>query len=230
MDRKNGHGTKKPQKPRGPGAKKPPAPAATSVQLSNIERSERGHSRPPLARMVRLHEWLMANRYPNCRKIAEEFEVSGKTVQRDINFMRDQMGLPIDYDKGRFGFHYTRPVTGFPAMALAEGKAKKNPWHQSIPPALGVPSQLSASDRRASVPGRIRFDSEAAAAVRRRIWHPTQVIRNLPGGGIELSLRARDEWEIARWVLSWAGRASVIEPVRLRQQVRQLAREIAARH
>jgi predicted DNA-binding transcriptional regulator YafY len=193
-------------------------------------RSERGYSRPPLARMVRIHDWLMANRYPNCRKIAEEFEVSPKTVQRDINFMRDQMGLPIDYDKARFGFHYTRPVIGFPAMALAEGKPRTSPWRQTPPPALGVPPQLSASDHRGSVQVRIRFDSEVAAAVRRRIWHPTQVIRSLPGGGIEISMRARDEGEIARWVLSWAGRASVIEPLRLRQRVRQLAREIAARH
>ncbi len=193
-------------------------------------RTERGHSRPPLARMVRIHEWLMEHRFPNCRKIADEFEVSPKTVQRDINFMRDQMGLPIDYDNSRFGFHYTRPVTGFPAMGLPNARPKKNPWRFASPPALGEPPHLSPGDRRTGIPVRIRFDAESARAVRRRIWHPTQLIRAIPGGCIELSLVVRDDWEIARWVLSWAGHASVVDPTRIRTLVRQLARDIATRH
>src|SRR5476651_651755 len=43
-----------------------------------------GFSRPPLERMQRLHEMLSANRYPNCRNMAAEFEVSTKTIQRDL--------------------------------------------------------------------------------------------------------------------------------------------------
>jgi predicted DNA-binding transcriptional regulator YafY len=45
-----------------------------------------------------------------------------------------------------------------------------------------------------------------------------------------MTLRARDEWEIARWVLSWGAHAWVIEPPRLRNRVRELAREILTRH
>ncbi len=44
----------------------------------------------------------------------------GKTIQRDIDFMRDQLGLPIEYDAQRFGFHYTEPVTNFPTMQISE--------------------------------------------------------------------------------------------------------------
>ncbi len=30
--------------------------------------------------------------------------------------MRDQLGLPIEYDQLRFGFMYTEPVTHFPSI------------------------------------------------------------------------------------------------------------------
>jgi predicted DNA-binding transcriptional regulator YafY len=69
-----------------------------------------------------MHERLKAGRYPNCRKLADELEVSSKTVQRDIDFMRDQLGLPIEYDQLHFGFYYTEPVANFPTIEISEGE------------------------------------------------------------------------------------------------------------
>ena len=79
-------------------------------------------SRPPLERMMRLHERLKANGFPNCRKLAEELEVSAKTIQRDIDFMRDRLGLPIEYDQLRFGFYYSEPVATFPSIEVSQGE------------------------------------------------------------------------------------------------------------
>src|SRR5439155_25259681 len=79
-------------------------------------------SRPPLARMMRMHERLKAGRYPNCRKLADELEVSSKTVQRDIDFMRYQLGLPIEHDELHFGFYYTEPVANFPNIEISQGE------------------------------------------------------------------------------------------------------------
>jgi proteasome accessory factor B len=72
--------------------------------------------------MLRIHERLAAERYPNCSALAVEFEVSPKTVQRDIDFMRDQMLLPIDYDQMRHGFRYTKPVGQFPMLTVSAGE------------------------------------------------------------------------------------------------------------
>jgi predicted DNA-binding transcriptional regulator YafY len=80
------------------------------------------YSRPPLERMMRMHERLKAGRYPNCRKLAQELEVSSKTVQRDIDFMRYRLGLPIEYDQLHFGFYYTEPVSNFPNIEISEGE------------------------------------------------------------------------------------------------------------
>jgi predicted DNA-binding transcriptional regulator YafY len=80
-------------------------------------------SRPPLVRMLRIHERLRdRSRQTNCRQLARELEVSYKTVQRDIDFMRDQMELPIDYDRTTKGFFYTRPVVQFPSVQVSEGE------------------------------------------------------------------------------------------------------------
>src|SRR5438477_4211027 len=92
-----------------------------SIKLSPT-RSTALHSRPPLERMMRMHERLKAGRYPNCRKLADELEVSSKTVQRDIDFMRYRMGLPIEYDQLHFGFYYTEPVSSFPNVDISEGE------------------------------------------------------------------------------------------------------------
>jgi proteasome accessory factor B len=79
-------------------------------------------SRPPLERMMRLHERLKAGVFPNCRKLASELEVSAKTIQRDIDFMRDRLGLPIEYDQLQFGFYYTEPVATFPSIEVSQGE------------------------------------------------------------------------------------------------------------
>src|SRR5947207_9049778 len=84
--------------------------------------ADRGFSRPPLQRMMRLHAALKARRFPNCQEIAAELEVSAKTIQRDIDFMRYRLGLPIDYHPREFGFYYTEPVTGFPSIEVSQGE------------------------------------------------------------------------------------------------------------
>lgn len=77
-------------------------------------------SRPPLARMLRIHEQLKGNRMPNCSQLALDLEVATKTVQRDIEFMRDRMDLPIEFDFRRNGFRYTTPVENFPTVQVTE--------------------------------------------------------------------------------------------------------------
>ena len=67
-----------------------------------------------------MHQHLKACRYPNCQKLANKLEVSWKTVQRDIDFMRYRPGLPIDYDQLHFGFNYTEPAFSFPNKEISE--------------------------------------------------------------------------------------------------------------
>ena len=48
--------------------------------------------------MLRIHQALQAGGFPNASKLAREIEVSTKTIHRDIEFMRDRLNLPIEFD------------------------------------------------------------------------------------------------------------------------------------
>lgn len=310
-------------------------------------------SRTPLARMLRIHQRLLEGRHPNCSTLARDIEVSSKTVQRDLDYMRDQLGLPIDYDAVRRGYRYTQPVRHFPSIPTTEGEVlalfvaqkaleqyrgtpfeqplakafaklaealddgvsvdlgelagalsfrhtgvaltrleifqtvttglmesrelafsyrklngsrpeqrRVRPYHlasidgqwylfaydlarkdirtfvlgriQSVP-TLGdsfeKPADFSLSERLMGSFGvfsgggrhrvRIAFDPFAAQLVRERSWHPSQEIRELPDGGLELLLELDALEEIERWILSWGGHARVVSPKLLQQRVRQ---------
>lgn len=75
-----------------------------------------------MARMLEIHGLLMKAQYPNCTQIGVALEVSAKTIQRDIDFMRDQLSLPIDYDSVRRGFYYTESVRQFPTVQVSDGE------------------------------------------------------------------------------------------------------------
>lgn len=51
-----------------------------------------------LERYYWFHGQLKAGRYPNAKKLSEKFEISQKQAQRDIEFMRDRLGVPLIYD------------------------------------------------------------------------------------------------------------------------------------
>lgn len=79
-------------------------------------------SRPPLERMLRIHEELQRGAATNCTKLAAWLEVSVRTIMRDLEFMRDRLQLPIEFDGTRNTFFYTQPVMNFPTVQATEGE------------------------------------------------------------------------------------------------------------
>jgi predicted DNA-binding transcriptional regulator YafY len=74
------------------------------------------------ARVFWIDHQLAANRYPNARTIAEHFEISMKTGQRTLDFMRDQLRLPLAYSPEKRGWHYTEPTFPFTGIEITEGE------------------------------------------------------------------------------------------------------------
>jgi predicted DNA-binding transcriptional regulator YafY len=314
------------------------------------------HARPPLERMQRIHQAIHAGKYPNAATLARELEVSSKSIQRDLEFMRDRLGLPLEYDGHKFGYFYTEEVGAFPTVQITEGElfalivAEKalqqyrgthfekpllsaiKKMESSLPdtisfnlaeidqsisfrtsaePILNLevfsslgravtrheqlqityrkPGSRQTEDRlvdpyhlaningewflfaydhlrkdvRTFSPGRIsalrptgesfsrpqkfslermlrdsfgvhsgktvfdvvvRFDEFAADYIREKRWHPSQQLRELNGGGVELRLKLSSLGEVQRWILGWAGHARVVQPPELEAGVRQAAR------
>jgi proteasome accessory factor B len=80
------------------------------------------HRRPPLERMLRIHQALKGGKYPNASTLALELEISTKSIHRDLEFMRDRLGLPLEYDGARRGYYYTEEVNAFPTLQITEGE------------------------------------------------------------------------------------------------------------
>ena len=316
-------------------------------------------SRPPLERMLRIHEDLRRGAFTNCTKLAAELEVSRKTIVRDVAFMRDRLNLPIEFDPQLNAYRYTHPVSAFPTVQVSEGEllallvARKaleqyrgTPFHRQLEVSFdkltgGLKDRISFSpaDELQSVsfknvglgkadmavfnvlsgavlrqhevvfnyrkPGEtktgprrvqpyhlahrenlwylvafdcerqalrtfalprisgarvlpetfvrpadfspekffanalgvlsgerdfrvvIRFTAAVADRVREREWHESQEWRDLPDGGLELTLRLGALPEIERWVLTWGVDAEVIQPKELRERLKATAGALA---
>ncbi len=85
-------------------------------------RTERDLNRVTLHRIHRIFERIRSGDFPNKRVLAEELSVTQKTIQRDLDFMRDTMELPIEYDARRYGFRFSKVVESFPLLKLTEGE------------------------------------------------------------------------------------------------------------
>lgn len=73
-------------------------------------------------RIMETHQLISQGRYPNCSYLADHFEVTRRTAERDIERLRDQFRVPIEYDPKRRGYYYTAPVE-LPSVRLQEGEA-----------------------------------------------------------------------------------------------------------
>jgi predicted DNA-binding transcriptional regulator YafY len=93
-----------------------------ATNLAPTLKSRTLHSRPPLYRFQEIFHAIKTGRYPNRTKLAETIEVTTKTIQRDIDYMRYQMSVPIEFDFARGGYYFTRPITDLPLFQLTEAE------------------------------------------------------------------------------------------------------------
>jgi proteasome accessory factor B len=93
--------------------KRRPTPvAATHASESETARVGRNATE----RLLAIHQLISAKRYPNVARLAREFDVSQKTIKRDVEWMRIHWDLPIEYDRERHGYFYSREVKQFPGV------------------------------------------------------------------------------------------------------------------
>lgn len=62
-----------------------------------------------LERISYIHRKIKSSCYPNTKQLAFELEAGLATISRDIDYMRDRMYAPIEYDYAHKGYYYTEP-------------------------------------------------------------------------------------------------------------------------
>src|SRR5208282_2921251 len=79
-------------------------------------------TRPPLKRVQVIDSTVRREPLPNARTLARELEVTPRTIQRDIEFMRDQLDAPLEFDNVRNGYYYTDPSYRLSYFQVTEGE------------------------------------------------------------------------------------------------------------
>jgi proteasome accessory factor B len=118
---------------------------------------------------------------PTCRTLAAELEVSRRTILRDIEFMQNTLGAPVQYDGQRGGYVYDQPNWTMPSIRLTEGDLfailvaqqaleayAGTPWAKRLQIvferiASALPDRINISPK--DIPPRLQFDSGASAIV-----------------------------------------------------------------
>lgn len=74
--------------------------------------------KPQHSRLLFIDKKIKDRTYPNCASLAEEWEVSAKTIQRDLDYMRNMLDAPMAYDAKMRGYYYTQSSFHLPAISL----------------------------------------------------------------------------------------------------------------
>jgi proteasome accessory factor B len=82
--------------------------------------------RPLWRRLQTIHHEIKEGRFPNTSSLAGELSVSTKTVQRDLDYLRDELDAPIEFRREENGYAYSRddyvlpflPVDGADLFAI----------------------------------------------------------------------------------------------------------------
>jgi predicted DNA-binding transcriptional regulator YafY len=67
-----------------------------------------------LPRIYRIDEMIASGQYPSTKELAKAYETSMSSISRDIEFMRDSLGAPIEYDALHRGYYYTEKTFRLP--------------------------------------------------------------------------------------------------------------------
>ena len=68
-----------------------------------------------------MHKEIAAGVFPNIPKLAELFEVTERTIKRDLAALRDEFNAPLKFDRRKNGFYYSVAGWSPPLHRLSEG-------------------------------------------------------------------------------------------------------------
>ncbi|WP_318675553.1 helix-turn-helix transcriptional regulator [Treponema sp.] len=72
--------------------------------------------------MLQIDEEIRSGKFPNATSLSKKIEVSSRTIQRDIEYMRDMYNAPIEFDAYKNGYYYTEENFYIKSVPLSEGE------------------------------------------------------------------------------------------------------------
>jgi len=78
-----------------------------------------------LHRIQWLHRMLLESKYPNCRNVAEYFEISRRQAMRDIEYLKYSLNAPVEYSPKHRGYYYTEADFTLPGFFLGRDEKQR---------------------------------------------------------------------------------------------------------
>ena len=78
--------------------------------------------KPQYRRLQFIDRIIRQGQHPNSSSLAKSWEVSPRTIQRDIDYMKDVLDAPIEYDAAKHGFYYSDESWFIPSVIVGEGE------------------------------------------------------------------------------------------------------------
>ncbi len=69
-----------------------------------------------LERILYIDTYIRGGSFPSKKKFSDYFEVSGKTIERDFEYLRDRLDAPLEYSKERKGYYYSDDTYFLPSL------------------------------------------------------------------------------------------------------------------
>jgi predicted DNA-binding transcriptional regulator YafY len=79
-------------------------------------------SHGPILRILTIHRLIQDRRHPNVPGLARLLGVSRRTVQRDLDVLREEMRAPLAFHPIEKGFEYTKDGFVLPDVEMSEGE------------------------------------------------------------------------------------------------------------
>lgn len=145
--------------------------------------------KPQYRRLLYIDKRLRDGGYPNCTTMAAEWEVSPKTIMRDLEYLRDELNAPVEYDARQHGYYYAEPNFRLPAITISESdlfavciaekalqQFRKTPLHSRLASVFekieqSLPDHVSVQP--AWIDSRISIFPDAATTIDPDVWDTT---------------------------------------------------------
>jgi predicted DNA-binding transcriptional regulator YafY len=168
--------------------------------------------RAALSRIYFIDRQIASGKYPNVNTLAREYEVGTATIYRDIEYMRDMLNAPIEYNAKHRGWYYEEKSFRLPArfaaaddmLALGMAKSlislyKETPLYEAAQRLLNdITAPLSADDvsdakQAAWYENRIIVPPVASVPVKPEIW---EIIINAMRENRVITFEYKGVWDI----------------------------------
>ena len=199
-----------------------------------------GHPAPEVARRVRILSVARRPVSPRWFATVAQALLERRRLQIEAwNRARDEVNLRVVSPQRLVHYrdnwyldawcHWRRALRSFALDTLHSAQILTQPAREVPDDALNA-HYASAYGIFAGRPRRrveLRFSPERARWVRNEIWHPQQVMQDLPDGGLRLTLPYADERELLMDILRHGHHVEVLAPASLRRSIAVEVRRMA---